>query len=302
MTNTTAPIVLAGATGDLGGRIAHALVARGATVRALVRPGARHDTLPPGVAVIAVDFTDPARLAAACADAMCVVSAVNGLSEVVLGLQTQLLDAAVASGVPRFIPSDYSLDFTRTTPGRNRNLDLRRVFMAQIDAAPIRVTSILSGAFADLLAAQAPIVLPRIRRILHWGNADQAYDFTTKEDVAAFTSAAAMDDASPRLLRIAGDSVSPRDLTAIMTGITGQRYGLLRAGGVSALSALISLSRIVAPQREALFPAWQGMQYLRDMASGEGKLSPLDNRRYPDIAFTSARTVLSEEHTKTQSK
>lgn len=302
MTDTTAPIVLAGATGDLGGRIAHALVARGATVRALVRPGAQHDTLPPGVTVVAVDFSDSACLAAACAGAACVVSAVNGLSEVVLGLQTQLLDAAVASGVPRFIPSDYSLDFTRTTLGRNRNLDLRRVFMAQIDAAPIRVTSILNGAFADLLAGQAPIVLPRIRRILHWGSADQAYDFTTKEDVAAFTSAAAMDDASPRLLRIAGDSVSPRDLTAIMTGITGQRYGLLRAGGVSALSALISLSRIVAPQREAIFPAWQGMQYLRDMASGEGKLSPLDNRRYPDIAFTSARTVLSTEHTKTQSK
>ncbi|MEG3166583.1 NmrA family NAD(P)-binding protein [Sphingomonas sp. LB3N6] len=298
MTDATAPIVLAGATGDLGGRIAHALAARGATVRALVRTGARHDTLPPGVTVVAVDFADPPRLAAACAGAACVVSAVNGLAEVVLGLQTRLLDAAVASGVPRFIPSDYSLDFTRTTPGRNRNLDLRRAFMARIDAAPIRATSILNGAFADLLAGQAPIVLPRIRRILHWGSAEQAYDFTIKDDVAVFTAAAAMDDASPRLLRIAGDSVSPRDLTAIMTGVTGQRFGLLRAGGVSALSALIGLSRVVAPQREALFPAWQGMQYLRDMASGQGKLLPLDNCRYPDVAFTSAQTVLSSAYTR----
>lgn len=32
-------IALAGAGGDLGGRIAKALVARGASVRALVRPG-----------------------------------------------------------------------------------------------------------------------------------------------------------------------------------------------------------------------------------------------------------------------
>lgn len=297
MTDATTPIVLAGATGDLGGRIAHALAGRGAIVHALVRKGARHDTLPPGVTVVAVDFADPACLAAACAGAACVVSAVNGLAEVVLGLQTRLLEAAVAAEVPRFIPSDYSIDFTKTTPGRNRNLDLRRTFMARIDAAPLRATSILNGAFADLLAGQAPIVLPRIRRILHWGSADQAYDFTTKDDVAAFTAAAAMDDASPRLLRIAGDSVSPRDLTAVMADITGQRFGLLRAGGISALNTLIGLSRVVAPQREAVFPAWQGMQYLRDMASGEGKLSPLDNHRYPDVAFTSAQTVLSSAYT-----
>ncbi len=45
-----------------------------------------------------------------------------------LGMQGKVLDAAVAAGVPRFIPSDYSLDFTKTRPGENRNLDLRRRF------------------------------------------------------------------------------------------------------------------------------------------------------------------------------
>ena len=33
--------------------------------------------------------------------------------------------------------------------GGNRNLGLRRRFMARVDAAPIRATSILNGAFAD---------------------------------------------------------------------------------------------------------------------------------------------------------
>jgi hypothetical protein len=37
----------------------------GAIVHALVRKGARHDTLLPGVTVVAVDFVDPACLAAA---------------------------------------------------------------------------------------------------------------------------------------------------------------------------------------------------------------------------------------------
>ncbi|KQM69126.1 hypothetical protein ASE72_17445 [Sphingomonas sp. Leaf20] len=46
-------------------RIAHALVGHGAIDNALVRKGARHDTLPPGVTVVAVDFAEPACLTAA---------------------------------------------------------------------------------------------------------------------------------------------------------------------------------------------------------------------------------------------
>ena len=35
--------------------------------------------------------------------------------------QGVLLEGAVRAGVPRFIPSDYSADFTKTRPGGNRN-------------------------------------------------------------------------------------------------------------------------------------------------------------------------------------
>ncbi len=89
-------------------------------------------------------------------------------------------DAAVQAGVPRFISSDYSADFTKTKPGDNRNLDLRRAFMARADQAPIKVTSILNGAFMDMLGAEMPIIQPRIHRVLYWGNAEPPLDFTTK--------------------------------------------------------------------------------------------------------------------------
>ncbi len=84
--------------------------------------------------VVPVDYDDPASLVRACAGAACVVSALNGTEPVIAGAQGLLLDAAVAAGVRRFIPSDFSLDFTKTRPGDNRNMDLRRAFMARIDA------------------------------------------------------------------------------------------------------------------------------------------------------------------------
>ncbi len=102
-------------------------------------------------------------MARALKGADCVVSALNGLHDLILDRQGVLLEAAIRAGVPRLIPSDFSEDFTKTTPGRNRNLDLRREFMAWADRASaggarIRLTSVLNGAFMDMLGAEMPLI------------------------------------------------------------------------------------------------------------------------------------------------
>jgi len=289
--------VLAGAAGDLGARIAKALAARGAAVRALVRKdvfAADRDRLSAvGLTVMPADIGDVGSVASACEGAACVVSALNGLHDVIIDRQGVLLDAAVQAGLALFISSDYSADLTKTRPGDNRNLDLRREFMARADRAPIKVTSILNCAFMDMLGAEMPIIQPGIHRVLHWGSADQPLDFTTKEDVAAYTAAAALDEATPRILRIAGHTVSARDIARIMTEVTGECYPSLWAGSIGSLGVLTRLTKIVAPQPRAAFPPWQGMQYIRDMFSGRGKLDPLDNDRYPDLRWTSVREQLA---------
>ncbi len=293
------PIVaVAGAGGDLGARIARALVGRGAVVRALVRPGLaageRTAIEAMGATLAAADPADRRALADACAGAACVVSALNGLRAVMIERQSVLLDGAVAAGVKRFIASDFSEDFTRTTPGGNRNMDLRREFMVIADRAPLRVTSILNGAFMDMLGVEMPLIQKRIHRVLYWRSADQKLDFTTKGDVAAYTAAVALDDDAPRVLRIAGDTVSVREIAGILSELGGRAYKPLGAGGIGTLGVMIRLARLVAPQPDAVFPPWQGMQYMRDMFSGAGKLHPLDNNRYPGLRWTSIRQHLAQ--------
>ena len=143
-----------------------------------------------GATPAAADPADVDALAAVSEGAAVVVSTLNGLREVVLDRQSALLDAAVRAGVPRFIPSGFSADFTRTQPGHNRNFDLRREFGGRADRASIQVTSVLNGAFMDMLGAEMPIIQPRLRRVLHWGQADQPLDVTTKDDTAAYSAAA----------------------------------------------------------------------------------------------------------------
>ena len=293
-------IALAGAGGDLGSRIAKALVARGALVRALIRPG-----LPPGerlwikrsgATLMPADPYDVAALAAAMAGSSCVVSALNGLHNVMIERQSVLLDAAAQAGVPRFIPSDYAADFTKTRPGDNRNFDLRRDFMMRADAvankSQIHVTSILNGAFMDMLGREMPIIQPRIHRVLYWRDADQLLDFTTKDDVAAFVAAAAMDAQTPRFLRIAGDTISVKGIAQAMTAVTGEQYKSLWVGNIKTLSGVITIAKRFAPQSTDTFPAWQGMQYMRDQFSGRAQLAPLDTGRYADLRWTTVRQMM----------
>ena len=290
-------IAVAGATGNLGGRITKALLRRGASVTALVRHGTARDKLErlkgSGATVTSVELSSISEVASACSGASCVVSALAGLRDVIVEKQTALLDAAVQAGVPRFFPSDYSIDFTKFPPGENRNLDLRREFHERLDMAPISATTIFTGAFAEMLAAQMPLILFRLKRVLYWGDADQTMDFTTMDDTAAFTASAALDQSTPRFLRIAGDQLSARELATVASEVTGKKFRLFRAGGLGMLGALIRIARTVAPGKRELYPAWQGMQYMRNMFDGRAKLHPLDNDRYPAIGWTTAQDVLA---------
>jgi nucleoside-diphosphate-sugar epimerase len=293
----TASVILAGATGNLGRRIAAAIRERGGVVRAVVRrdsdPGRIEALRRLGATIIEVDFADVAELARACAGGGCVVSALSGLREVIVDTQTALLDAALRADVPRFIPSDYSIDFTKLPPGTNRNLDLRRAFHRRLNKAPIAATSILNGMFTHLLTGEAPVVLFKWKRVVYWENADQLLDFTTIDDTARFTAAAALDASTPRFLRIAGDQISTRGLAQVAGEVTRTPFKLLRAGGLKRYARLIAFTRAVFPRKDAIYPPWQGMQYLHNMFSGLAKLAPLDNDRYPGMRWTTVRDVLS---------
>ena len=81
-------VVLAGASGDLGARIAKALITRGAAGRALVRnaasAGDKDRLTAMGATITPADVFDIDSVAAACAGAACVVYALNRRSEVIV--------------------------------------------------------------------------------------------------------------------------------------------------------------------------------------------------------------------------
>ncbi len=106
------PVLLVGATGDLGGRTLRSLRSRGKTVRVLVRPGSDVSGLPKeGVEIVRGDMLDPTSLGPAMSGASAVISSAIGYSRRKKGdsLRTDfdgnhnLVDAAKKAAVPRFV-------------------------------------------------------------------------------------------------------------------------------------------------------------------------------------------------------
>jgi uncharacterized protein YbjT (DUF2867 family) len=289
-------IVIAGATGDLGGRIVKSLLKKGAIVHALVRMSTDTEKVKKleqlGVKVFRIDMSDSKEIAKACEGAFCVVSALAGLRDVIITTQKKLLDGAVMAGIPHFIPSDFSIDFSNLEVGQNRNLDLRREFHQYLEEAPIASTTIFNGPFMDLLTGQMPMILDKQKWILYWGNPDQSIDFTTMDDTAEFTANVALDDTAPQFLRIAGDQITPRQMVETVSDITGKEFSLFKAGGIGLINFIIKTMKFFSPAEKDLYPIWQGMQYMRDMMEGRVKINTYDNNRYEGMKWTSIKDLL----------
>ncbi len=292
----TITIAVAGSNGNLGTRICKELVARGVEVRALVRKSdAKAEKFPKGAAeIVHVKDWTVEELKKATAGATCVVSALQGLRDVIIAAQTSLLQGAVAAGVPRFIPSDFSCDFTKQAPGLNRNLDLRREFHGVLAKTKIKSTSILNGAFMELLAGRMPLLDLTHKKVTFAGDPDQKLDFTTMDNTAAFTAAAALDGDAPEILRCAGDQISPRELAHLAGELHHSTFELVRTGSVDDMLHQIERMRADQPGELEPFPRWQSMQYMHNMFSGAVKLAPIDNTRYTGIHWTTARELLSK--------
>ena len=160
---------------------------------------------------------------------------------------------------------------------------------------PIAATSIFNGAFTELLIDEMPMILFKQKIILYWGNKDYKLAFTTMDNTAEFTAKVALDSNTPRYLRIAGDLISPRAVKVIASQVTGQKFRLFRPGGQRLLAIIIKIARKLAPGEKELYPAWQGMQYMRDIMEGRIIFQKYDNERYSKINWTTVKEFLITE-------
>ncbi|KAK9791307.1 hypothetical protein SCARD494_07849 [Seiridium cardinale] len=110
MSTSLKKVAVVGASGNVGVPLVKELLSQGFTVTALTRTSSS-SIFPPGVSVKKVDdFGSISSLAAALQGQDAVVSTIATMA---VGDQNVLVDAAIAAGVKRFVPSEYGIN-TRT--------------------------------------------------------------------------------------------------------------------------------------------------------------------------------------------
>lgn len=317
MASNTTIVVVAGARGKLGKLICEELLTRAAKshrpviIRGLVRkeshhadfksPDSRTAELDQRLVIEPVDYNDAEDLRRVCTGAYSVVSSLQGFDDVIVGVQSRLLKAAIENHVERFIPSDFSLDFTKLPVGSNRNLDMRLRFhhaaneIRDGEKSSIQITSIYQGAFTELVESGWILFNYNRRQIRYFGSADTPMDFTTWRNTAEFTAAVALDpEPTPHALHVAGQRITPRQASDIAKHATGVDFQLRRITSLGALRGMIAAIRFLAPGKpNNLMPIWVGLQYAYAMALGQGAAERLDNSRYPDVSWESIGPIVS---------
>ena len=289
----TQSILLAGATGMLGSRIAHRLLDRPeARVRLLARPGKR-DALAAmidrGAEVIEGDLADEASLDRATQGVDVVVSAVQGGREVIVDGQVALARAARRNGARRIQPSDYALDLFRATPGEHAAFDLRREADAAIAAIGIEQVNVLQGGFMQLLTpGMGAIDLDR-GTVGFFGDGERRIEVTSIEDTARMIARVALDrDVRPGKFAFAGDRVSFREAGAIVGRRLGRRLAPVSWGSVDDLRAAHAAALRADPARAVM------LAYLLYMTIGQTTLTDLQTDRYPDLRLQGFAEFVAE--------
>ncbi len=284
-------VVVAGGAGKLGRLIVNALLEHPSVrVRVLVREPNKPEVAAMArdrvelVAFDAVGADNEAR-AAAVRGAFAVVSTLQGGPDVIVDAQVALLRAAKAAGARRFIPSDYSYNVFTLPEGINVNSDWRRTLAAQARSevsASFEVVHVLQGIFADRFVLGFLGLLDTEKSVVrYWGDGRTPIDWTTWEDTARFTAAAALDDRKvPEHLFVSGDRLDVLSFAKTWETAHGKKLVLERLGSLDELHE--ETKRRLAAEPGNMF-AWLPLMYARGVFGGDALLGSNHNARYPEI-------------------
>ncbi len=230
-------ILVAGATGMVGGETCRLLRKEGRPVRALVRttsaPGKVDALRALGCDVIAGDLHDGASLVRACAGVEAVVSTVssmpfswdpprNTIETVDHDGQRRLIDAAASARVHRFLLVTFSGHIDRPFPLR----DAKRAAEAHLVASGVPYTILRPSYFQEVWLSPAVGFDAANGRATIYGDGQNRISWISFGDVAAF-AAHVLDStaAAQATIELGGpDALSPLEVVATFEAVAGTRF------------------------------------------------------------------------------
>jgi hypothetical protein len=154
----------------------------------------------------------------------------------------------------------------------------------------VEVVHLMQGMFADGAVMGFVGLYDRASNVVgYWGDGSTKLDWTTWEDTARFIAAAAIDErVVPEKLFVAGDEMSMKEFAEVVSDVRSPPR-VEERGSLDDLRRTLEVRKGAEPGNVY---AWLPLQYALGMFSGEAKLGPLANQRYPEVKVESVRDAL----------
>ncbi|MBT2567310.1 NmrA family NAD(P)-binding protein [Arthrobacter sp. ISL-85] len=222
-------ILLVGATGDLGGRVARLLRESGQDVRCLVRPATDDSPLRAiGAGIVRGDLTEPATLRPACKGVETVIATATVITRRFAGTSSatirdvdevgmgHLVDAAEAAGVQRFVYLSFPIgSASLRTPLEQAKLAIEE----RLANSPMRAVVVLSDGLQEVQLSRAARFDLAAGKAAVIGKGDTPRRLVSTGDIAALLAAVALEPDPPARIEVGG----PEPLTKKeIIGIAGE--------------------------------------------------------------------------------
>lgn len=230
-------LLLCGATGDLGSRIAARLAERGVPFRALVRPSSDASALEAlGAPVVRGDLTAPTGLGPALTGVSTVLTTATAISRMMAGAtdlsfesvdrdgNAALVRAAEAAGVQRFVFVSMA-GLSPAMVSRSALAAAKQRTEALLRASPMRTVIVRPAPFDEVWLTATTGIRPDARRATIFGRGRARASFVASDDVAeACTRLATADDPQADIDIGGPEALSRRDVVTAYERATGARF------------------------------------------------------------------------------
>ncbi len=297
-------ILLCGATGDLGGRIAAQLAAQHRPFRALVRPGTDASALERlGAEIVRGDLTDPASLRLAVDGVDVVVTTANAIGRMLAGARDvsidavdgrgtlNLIEAAEAGGVRRFVflsMAGMCEELARRAPLATAKLAAER----RLESSAMESVIVRPDKFQEVWLSPATGLDPAAGKALIYGRGAIPERYVAEDDVAALVVALVDEPRPPASVEFGGSERLTREQVVAAMGEALGRPLRARHVPRAALRAGSLVLRRAKPDIASLM----GMSLYYDTHVGRWDDSPLRSRGIEPRSTRAAIADLGRAH------
>ncbi|KAM0293825.1 hypothetical protein ACHAO9_001511 [Fusarium lateritium] len=212
-----------------------------------------------------------------------IICAYLGADDLMIDGQKKLIDVCDEAGVPRYIASDWALDYTKLKLGELFPKDPMIHVKAYLETKKTtKGVHILVGGFMDpIMSPFFNIWGPQTQTLRYWGEGDEPFESTSYENAAEFTAAIVVDKSAVGIKKYLGDRKSIKEIAATFDKVYGVKPKLERLGSLEDLKLKMHTLREKNP---AEIYSYMPLFFMYYWINGQTFVGPhTDNEQYKEV-------------------